>query len=182
MAGFDMTNQQTQKTTLPILHPLDIIVTRDKTPLSWWIRVKSGSAWSHVCTAGEDQTIYTTGLNGFSHVPAETYLAKKSFAIYRMPFLEKAQLDYGLRLCHQQLAKPYAYRDLLALVMKNYLGQGVVGLTFNSKNFFCSEFVAYLYQQIGLKLAPQKHKEPSGYTPVDCTDDIRLNCLAVVNR
>lgn len=156
------------------LQPLDIVVTRDKTPVSWWIRVRSNSEWSHVCLGGEDSTIYTTSAFGFKHVLAEDYLKKKSFAIYRMPHLHPDQLAYGLRLCRLELGKPYAYRDLLMMVLQNLKGQGIKKLKHDSPNHFCSEFVAYVYRFIGTPLAPQKHKEPSGYTPADCIDDIRL--------
>ncbi|MEB3286186.1 MAG: hypothetical protein VKJ04_01650 [Vampirovibrionales bacterium] len=164
------------------LQPLDIIVTRDRTPISWWLRVKTGSEWSHVCLAGENKTVYTTSMFGFEHRLLEDYLKRKSFAVYRFPGLQKEQIDYGLKLCHQELNKPYAYSDLFRMILQNYRGRGVKQIKHDSQNFFCSEFVAYVYWQMGLKLAPQKHKEPSGYTPADCIDDQRLDLIGGADR
>ena len=64
---------------MPIIHindiaeiqPMDIIVTREKNPISWWIRYKSNGDWSHVCLGGPDGPVFTTTVEGDKQVRTE---------------------------------------------------------------------------------------------------------------
>lgn len=127
--------------------------------------------------AGENNTIYTTAALGYQHVQAADYLKGKEFAVYRMPGLTIGQKRIGVTVNEMELGKPYAYKDLLTMVLQNYKGQGVKKLNHDSKNHFCSEMVAYTFLKMGITLAPQLNKEPSGYTPNEVVDDVRLNML-----
>lgn len=155
---------------------MDIIVTRTRTPISWWIRWRAYSPWSHVCVAGEHDVIFTTAWNGFDAKDAADYLKGKSFAIYRFvsPDLTPEQLKAGLFFNRQMLGAPYSYKDILSLWLDSFRGHGTEGLKDASDKMFCSEAVANAYRAMGIVLAPQLKKDPHMMLPGDCIEDIRL--------
>lgn len=153
--------------------PMDIIVTREKNPISWWIRMKSNGDWSHVCLAGEDGTIFTTTISGYSLVRASNYLGKgkKDFAVFRHKDMDEIKREYGLRKNREMLEMPYGYGDLFRMVMSSYQGKAVKETKQNNKAYFCAEAVAETYQDMGLPLLSHLGYKPSGMTPERCTED-----------
>lgn len=162
------------------LKPLDIIFTRTTSPLSWFIRMKTNSDWGHVCLVSQDTNVIHTPegnnlfeilrtghLGSFKLVPKDKYLKGKTYKIVRVPQLTDEQRSEGLVYLDQQVGQPYATKDLINLVQQNYKGSQIKRLEDNSPFFFCSEFVDFVFRQIGQRLSFWKDKDSSGMTPQD---------------
>lgn len=159
---------------------MDIIVTRTRNPISWWIRWRTGSEWSHILLAGEDNTVYTTTAKGYSHLQADKYLKGKEYAVYRMqPYfaLVPNQLERGLAFSNGLLGIPYAYSDFARLLGRNLFGKGTKGVKHNSSNVYCAESVAETYNAMGIKLMPQLGKKPNEVMPHELILDYRLELV-----
>lgn len=170
------------------LQPMDIIVTRDKTFLSWFIRVMSGQKWSHVCLAGENGTIYTTDNgftlfgkkigNGFSHVDAEQYLKGKTWGVYRtVTPLTEQQKETGKDTCDKMIGDDYDYLGLFNMFVTNLKGEGVPddGTPYAKK---CTETVLFVYDMMGVHLLRHTYKTPGGVTPGEFGYDSQLLSVA----
>lgn len=165
------------------LLPMDILVTRTRSPISYFIRMKTNSDWSHVCLAGEDGTIFTTTATGYALVRAEKYLKGKSFAVYRHEQIDDIRRDYGLHKNRKLLEADYAYGDLLKMIGANYLGREVKEVkNADDKKYFCAEIVSETYWDMHLPLLPHLGLKFTGFTPQRCVEDSRLHEVARVEK
>lgn len=153
------------------LRPMDVIVTRDKTPLSWMIRRETKQRFSHVCLGGAEvkgrPTIYTTAasflrpLGSFTRTDAETYLRGKTYAVFRHPYVKAIHQQAGLWKCQKDLGKQYDYPSLFALLLNWKI---------DNDSLYCAEQVTICYLYMGFALSAHLRKKPNEMLPYDCVD------------
>lgn len=166
-----------------MLERMDIVVTRTHSPVSWWIRKKTNSDWSHACLIGAadpktgQPTLFTTTAWGYKQVDAAKYLNGKTYAVYRLPSMDADRIDMGVFFNRKILNTPYAWRDIFHAWLQNWKGRAIKKLAKNSKNYYCAEAVAETYKQMGYRLLPHRKMEPSGFMPHHCAEDVRLKLI-----
>lgn len=158
------------------LRDMDIIVTRDKTPVSWWIRKQTTSLWSHVLLAGADGVGYSTGVSGFPFwrygvVELDEYLAGKDFMIIRLRDLTDTQRAMGMTAINEEIGKPYPMTDPISMWIQNMFAPGAYKLKVNSAARICADSVAWTYERMGRELAPHLELDTSMMTPQRCIED-----------
>lgn len=158
------------------LEPGDVIFTSDKTFTSFLIKNRQGDfAYSHVCMAGEDGVIYTTGASGaplfrFGKVDAERYLRGKRYKIKRYTGLTDTQKLMLVVAAESLVGKFYNFLGFFWLNLLSFRGEVVSKLghkpKFNFKfSVFCTQAVAFCYFKAGIVLNPEAGKEdPTAYT------------------
>ena len=156
------------------IKPMAIIVCRKKrSPISWWIRWRTGDEWSHVCLVGRDNTIFTTTRKGYALVRADEYLKDREYEVLEME-LPDERIRAGFKFNHELIGTPYSYTDFGRLILRNLKGKGTKGMKNNSKNVYCAESVAETYRAMGITLFEQTGKKPNEMLPADCGLDHRL--------
>ena len=156
------------------IQPMDIIVTRTKSPISWWIRYKTGSQWSHVCLGGPNGTIFTTTSKGYKLVRAEKYLKGKTFEVWRPQNLVNGLKQRGINYSLELIGTPYSYTDILRLLWSNVKGKGAEGVKGNSKNIYCAESVCKTYHAMDRPLFISTRKNCNMVLPHECIIDATL--------
>jgi hypothetical protein len=168
------------------LQPGDIVFTRENTLASWLIRLAQGDCdWSHVCLFAGDNIIHTTGAKHsmlYGTVNAAQYLRHKSFAVGRYHQATAAQRQQVLVASESLMGNLYPLWKVIRLALVGIRGRKVTNLGHNNpdkpKHTFCSEAVAYCYQQAGLNLAKKSKKtEPEVFTPESIFNDPNLNII-----
>lgn len=160
------------------IQPMDVIVSRDWTPISLWIRIASASRWSHVFLGGKDGFVYTTNMKlqigpwkilpGYMKVPAEQFLKGKKYAVYRLPGLSNYSKDAGINFNEKILGEQYDFFGPAALWLNHFKGLGAEGV--QNKLRFCAEVVTQCYKYMGYVLSIHLRKKPQDMLPFDCVD------------
>lgn len=159
---------------IPQLQPMDIVVTRDKTPISWWIRQKTSSKWSHVFLMGENGTAYTTAFK-FMQTDAVKYLMDKSFAVYRLPNLSPLQTTIGIKACKEEIGTFYPVWNFALMDFENEVNPGSTNAPTLGKAKVCSQFTSWVYEEpMNAPLLPYLHMHWQMMTPGRCVEDSRL--------
>ncbi len=159
------------------IKPMAIIVCRKKrSPISWWIRWRTGTEWSHVCLVGRDNTIFTTTAGGYALKRADTYLKNREYEIHEMDLTDE-QIREGFKFNHELIGTPYSYTDFARLIGRNLRGKGTKGMKNNSPNVYCAESVAMTYEKMGITLFEKSGKKPNEMLPADCAMDHRLKLV-----
>lgn len=134
-----------------ILQPCDIIlVDREHwfNPMAWWITQREGDTnISHICMAGKDGIIYTTGamkLLYFGKVNAADYLKGKTYTVLRIPNLTETQINNMVAFNESLIGNIYNIADFVKLNALSFFGPvKMLGKTpqFMLKKYFCSQAV-----------------------------------------
>ena len=158
------------------LEPLDIIAcTNPKSWISYFLRIRTNSDFSHVCLMGEHGTLFTTTIFGYQLKDAVSYLRKMNFVVYRHSEMDETKRRIGLISNYSMLDIPYGFFDVINLITSMFkTGSRVKKLITNTDDYFCAEAVAYVYEEIGLKLLAHLGYHPSAMTPQNCIEDHKL--------
>jgi len=160
----------------------DVIFTRNNWSLtSYAIRLLQTSLsrglfeWSHVCIAGEDGTIYTTGATSrskygvlktrYGKVDANDYLCKQgAWTVKRWhEGLTDTQKERMVGLNEAMCGREYDVTSLLAGIVKLFRLKGLDGQNKGRRRLFCAEAVAHCYNTLGLFICDM-NTDADGYS------------------
>ena len=125
------------------MNTIDLLFcTNPINPLSWMIRAGSWSKWSHVAIVDGDDVIEAIALDGVVRTPLATRKAKDTaWQIVTLPCADRLAI---INAATSQLGKPYDYTGVLGIGFhRNWQETG---------HWFCSELVAWAFQQGGTPL------------------------------
>lgn len=118
---------------------VQLLFTTTQQPLSWLIRAGTWSAWSHVALVDGDQVIESVMGRGVRRVPLYAAIRRASrHALVSLPARNPALI---VAAAAEQLGKPYDYTAILGLGVRRDWQQ--------ENAWFCSELVAWSFQQAG---------------------------------
>lgn len=132
-----------------------LFCTNPHNPLSWAIRACSWSQWSHVAIVDGDDVVEAVALSGVVVTPlAERQAADPTWQLVDMPCSNAAAVIAAAR---SQLGKPYDYGGVI--------GVGLHRDWQDTGKWFCSELVAWAFEQAGCPLfrADAVHRVTPGH-------------------
>jgi len=146
-----------------------LFCTNPHNPLSWMIRAGSWSQWSHVAIIDGDDVIEAVALDGVVVTPLATRQAADP--TWQRVTLPCANPEAIIAASRSQLGKPYDYTGVLGIGLhRDWQETG---------RWFCSELVAWAFQQGG---TPLFRKGASGrVTPQEVWTVPPANAYSAVN-
>ncbi|CUA82081.1 MULTISPECIES: YiiX/YebB-like N1pC/P60 family cysteine hydrolase [Gulbenkiania] len=118
---------------------IQLLFTTTRLPASWLIRLGTWSAWSHVALVDGDRVIESVMGHGVRSVPLSSAIARASdHVMVSLPAHNAAAIIAAART---QLGKPYDYTAILGLGLHRDWQE--------DDAWFCSELVAWAFQQAG---------------------------------
>ena len=118
---------------------LQLLFTTTRWPASWLIRTGTWSAWSHVALVDGDQVIESVMGHGVRRVPL--YSAIRRASRHALVSLSARNPALIIAAAGEQLGKPYDYSAILGLGLHRDWQE--------DDAWFCSELVAWAFQQAG---------------------------------
>jgi uncharacterized protein YycO len=119
-----------------------LFCTNPRNPLSWMIRVGSWSRWSHVAIVSGQSVIEAVAIDGVSQRP----IADRQRQDLRWQLVDFAcpNPDGVIEAARSQIGKPYDYTGVLGVGLHRDWQQ--------DDAWFCSELVAWAFQEAGCAL------------------------------
>lgn len=122
---------------------LDLLFcTNPANPLSWVIRAGSWSKWSHVALIDGDDVIESVALHGVVRTPLAT--RQRQDPRWAIATLACADRTAIIRAAKTQIGKPYDYTGVIGIGLHRDWQE--------ADSWFCSELVAWAFQQGGSPL------------------------------
>lgn len=118
---------------------LQLLFTTTHWPASWLIRAGTWSAWSHVALVDGDQVIESVMGHGVRRVPL--YSAIRRASRHTLVSLQARNPALIVSAAAEQIGKPYDYTAILGLGLHHDWQE--------DDAWFCSELVAWAFQQAG---------------------------------
>lgn len=119
-----------------------LFCTAPSNPLSWAIRVRTWSRWSHVALVDGDSVIEAVALKGVVRTPLwRRQAVDPRWAISALPCRDPSAV---IEAATTQLGKPYDYTAVAGL--------GLRRVWKDADSWFCSELVAWAFDQGGSPL------------------------------
>lgn len=121
------------------MRTVQLLFTTTCWPASWLIRAGTWSTWSHVALVDGDQVIESVMGHGVRRVPLCSAIRRASrHALVSLPARNSALI---VAAANGQIGKPYDYTAILGLGLHRDWQE--------SDAWFCSELVAWAFQQAG---------------------------------
>lgn len=121
------------------MNVVQLLFTTTRWPASWLIRAGTWSAWSHVALVDGDQVIESVMGHGVRRVSLYSAIRRASrHALVNLPTRNPALI---VAAAAAQIGKPYDYTAILGLGLHRDWQE--------DDAWFCSELVAWAFQQAG---------------------------------
>lgn len=121
---------------------ISLLFSTSDHPMSAAIRLGTWSDWSHVAIIDGDEVIEAVALAGVRRFPVVQAIARaKRAVVVELPCLDPRAV---IAAAASQIGKPYDYSAILGLGLRRDWQE--------DDAWFCSELVAWAFQQAGLPL------------------------------